>query len=203
MAEEQDRASRQKQPTQRRLEEARRKGDVAKSPDLAAFIALSGRRRRWWCSAAAGWRAPWPRPCCPSSPIRRRSTFERPRPRVSAMRAALMAAAAGADRAGGRGGRPGSPATSIQHGLFWAPSKLAPEFSKLDPIAGPASACSASTTSMNFLKSPGQDRRHRAPSTWMVLKPRAAMIYELPALTAGGDPAAVDRHRARPGRGGA
>src|SRR3954462_275002 len=41
MAEEADNASKTEEPTQRRLDEARRSGDVAKSADLSSFFALS------------------------------------------------------------------------------------------------------------------------------------------------------------------
>ena len=41
MAEEQDNASRTEEPTPRKLEQARAKGDVAKTPDLAAVMTLA------------------------------------------------------------------------------------------------------------------------------------------------------------------
>lgn len=41
MAEQQDQASKTEEPTQRKLDEARRKGDVAKSPDVPQFMALA------------------------------------------------------------------------------------------------------------------------------------------------------------------
>lgn len=42
MAEERDDSQRNEEPTQRRLDEARKKGDIVKSQDLASFIMLSG-----------------------------------------------------------------------------------------------------------------------------------------------------------------
>src|SRR5215212_5599332 len=41
MAEEQDNTSKTEQPTPRKLEQARAKGDVAKTPDLAAVMTLA------------------------------------------------------------------------------------------------------------------------------------------------------------------
>jgi len=42
MAEENDSASKTEAPTQRKLEEARKQGDIPKSPDVASFATLAG-----------------------------------------------------------------------------------------------------------------------------------------------------------------
>jgi flagellar biosynthetic protein FlhB len=182
MAEEQDRASQTEEPTQRRLDEARRKGDVVKSPEVAAVAALAAAVGVVMLSG--GWMA--------------RTISESLMPfiahpdqislaglgGVSVMHTAIMACAPvlivllAAAAAGAFG-------NFIQHGLLWAPSKLAPEFSKVDPMAGFKRMFGLDNL-MNFVKSLAKIAALTAV-TWMVLKPHATEIYEMPAL----DPAAI------------
>ncbi|OYX29938.1 MAG: flagellar biosynthesis protein FlhB [Caulobacterales bacterium 32-69-10] len=177
MAEEQDRASQTEEPTQRKLDEARRKGDVVKSPEVAAVAALAA--AIGVVVLSGGWMA--------------RTMAEALLPfiahpdeisltglgGVSVMRTAVMACApvllvlVAAALAGAFG-------NLIQHGLLWAPSKLAPAYSKVDPMAGLKRLFGLDNL-MNFIKSLAKIAALSAV-TWMVLKPRAALIEELPAL---------------------
>lgn len=175
MAEErEDSASRTEEPTQRRLEEARKKGDIAKSMEPPAFMALAA------SSAVLVWTG--------GSIARDMATRLLPfiahpdsiemsgSGAVQVMGAALMAAA---------------PASAVmlaamvaaiagnlmQTGLIWAPSKLAPDVSKVNPGAGLARMFGPDGL-MNFLKSIAKFTAVGA-AAWMVLKPHADTLAVL------------------------
>ncbi|HEX8570123.1 MAG TPA: flagellar biosynthesis protein FlhB [Caulobacteraceae bacterium] len=134
MAEESDQSSKTEEPTQRKLDDARRKGDVAKSMDVpqwASLAAVFG-----VLAIAGGWMArnlaeaflPFV-----ASPDKVEVSGEGLR---SLMATTLVAAAPAviivmfaAALAGGAG-------HLLQTGFLFSPSKLAPDLKKLSPIAG-------------------------------------------------------------------
>ena len=134
MAEETDQPSKTEEPTQRKLDDARRKGDVAKSMDLpqwASLAAVFG-----VLAVAGGWMMrDLARALLPfiASPDKMEMTGEG----LRSLMAATVAAAApaviivlfAAALAGGAG-------HLLQTGLLFSPSKLAFDFKKLSPVAG-------------------------------------------------------------------
>jgi flagellar biosynthetic protein FlhB len=182
VAEEEDRSSKTEQPTQRRLEDARRKGDVGKSTDLPAFFALAGA-----CGMVligGGWMA--------------RMMTEAFLPFVAHPEAIDLSGhgAQGVMQAAARAYVPaalimgaaafaGAAGNFVQHGFLWAPQKLAPDFSKLNPIKGLGRMFGVDAF-VNFLKTLVKLATVAAVA-WMVLKPRMAELQDLPAL----NPAAI------------
>lgn len=175
MAEERNEAgSRTEEPTQRRLAEARRKGDVAKSMEPPAFLALAAVSAAlvWVGGAASRDIASRLMPF-----IERPDSFDLTGPGAArvmglAMQAALpaagiMAAAMLAAVAG----------NVLQTGLIWAPSKLAPDPSKIDPMAGFARLFGPDGL-VNFLKSLAKVVAVGAVA-WMVLRPRTESLMVL------------------------
>jgi flagellar biosynthetic protein FlhB len=177
MADEEDRSSKTEQPTQRRLDEARRKGEVVKSPEVAAFAALAAAvgvvtlGGGWIARSMAGQLVPF---IAHPDQISLSGLGG-----VGVMRAAALAAAPvvvvllATSLAGAAG-------NLIQHGLLWSPSKLAPDFSKLDPMGGLKRLFGLDNL-VNFLKSLAKVGTFAAV-TWMVLKPRAATVGVMPSL---------------------
>lgn len=178
MAEErEDSASRTEEPTQRRLEEARRKGDVAKSMEAPSFLAL----------AAVAMTLIWTGGSLSRDMAARLQIFiERPDafdlsgagavkvmnlalqaalPAVGIMVAAMVAAVAG---------------NVVQTGFIWAPSKLAPDFSKISPAAGFARMFGPDAL-VNFLKTLAKFGAVLA-AAWMVVQPKAATLATLGRL---------------------
>jgi flagellar biosynthetic protein FlhB len=177
MAEEEDRSSKTEQPTQRRLDEARRKGEVVKSPEVAAFAALAAAvgvvtlGGGWMARSMADQLVPF---IAHPDQIRLSGLGG-----IGVMRAAALAAAPVvvvliATSAAGAAGN------LIQHGLLWSPSKLAPDFSKLDPMGGLKRLFGVDNF-VSFLKSLAKVGAFAAV-TWMVLKPRAGTVEVMPSL---------------------
>ena len=179
MAEESERSSRTEEPTARKLAEARRNGDVVKSADVPALFALAGAAAVLVFGGGA---------------IARSMTAQlipflahpeaidlSANGAVGVMRAALMASLpavlilAVAAFCGVAG-------TVIQHGLLWAPHKLAPEFSKVDPLQGLKRLFGLENL-INFLKSLLKLAAVSA-IVWFVLKPRIGALAIMPALDA-------------------
>jgi flagellar biosynthetic protein FlhB len=134
MAEDSDEQSKTEEPTQRRLDEARRQGDVAKSPDLPPWAAMSAAVAVLAISGGSMARnmvtALLPFVAHPDQ-------FELEHggaagvARMAAGAAwpfliTVMAAAAVAGVAG----------NLVQTGFLWAPGKLAPSTEKISPLAG-------------------------------------------------------------------
>ncbi len=176
MAEDRDRASQTEAPTPRRLEEARKKGDVAKSQDVPAFMALAAAVAV--IVGAGGWMARNMAEALIPFLAHPDAINLSPGGGVAVFAAALKAAAPGtlillaAAVAGGAG-------NFIQHGFLWAPSKLAPDFSKLNPMSGLKRLFGLDSL-VNFLKSLAKISAIALLAFWIV-KPKA---NELPALAA-------------------
>ncbi len=182
MAEDQDRASKTEAPSQRRLDEARRKGDVAKSPDVPAFAALAG---------AVGATALLAGPLCRNLASALLPFIEHPdaidltgEGGVRVMRQALEAAApAGVIMLAAMGG--GVLAGVAQQGLIWSPQKLSPDLSRLNPASGFGRLFGIDGLAA-FVKSLVK-LLGVAAATWAILGPKASLLMELPRM----EPAAL------------
>jgi flagellar biosynthetic protein FlhB len=182
MAEEQEKESKTEEPTQKRLDDARQKGDVAKSMDVPALASLGAA-----CGVlllAGGWIARYMTEALLPFVAHPEAIDLSGEGSVGVMRAALLACSPvlivliGAAVAGAAG-------NLIQHGLLWVPSKLAPDFSRMGLIKGMGRLFGLDAI-VSFLKSLAKVAAI-AVIVWMVLKPRIAMLEGLPALS----PAAI------------
>ena len=182
MAEGNDRSSQTEEPTARRLAEARRRGDVVKSQDVSALAGMAGAAAV--VVLAGGWMA--------------RSMASALLPFIAHPDAIDLSGhgSVGVARAALTAGLPamlvlmvaavaGAAGNLIQHGFLWAPSKLAPELSKLNPLAGLGRLFGLDNL-INFLKSLAK-LMALVVVTWLVLKSRVTVLAGLPAL----DPAAI------------
>jgi len=178
MAEEQgDSASRTEEPTQRRLEEARRKGDVAKSVEAPAFLALAAS-----AAVLVGMGGAISRDLTTKLLpfIEQPDRFDLTGPGAEhvlglaldaaapvglVMVAAMVAAVAG---------------NVVQTGLIWAPSKLAPDTSRASLLKGFQRVFGLDGL-INFLKSLAK-LVAVSIAAWMVLKPRADSLAMLGRL---------------------
>jgi len=134
MADEKDAASKTEEPTPRKLEQAREKGDVPKTPDLAPLAALAAAASVLAIGGGYLTRdlamALLPFIAHPEAiPLDGHGSVAVAREAMMAaapILAAVLVAAAAAGAAG----------NLMQHGLMFTPSKLAPTFDKLNPLAG-------------------------------------------------------------------
>ena len=150
MAEEADSHAKTEDPTPRRLEEARKKGDVAKSPDLPQWMALMGAATV--AAMSGGWLArdmmiallPF---------IAHPDAFALGNGgAVAVMRLAMTAAAPALLMVFGAAALSGVAGNLVQHGLLWSPDKLKLDFAKVSPAAGFKRLYGVDGL-MNFLKS--------------------------------------------------
>lgn len=180
MAEEQDKASKTEEATPRKLEEARKKGDVAKTPDLASLLSLA---------AATGvilWAGGWlslnlAEDLVPfvASPHAMMGALESGAG-VEIARMAIMALAPAvglvmlATVVAGAGGN------ILQSGFLWTTQKLKPDWSRVSPLKG-------------FGRIFGPDGLAQFVKTllkvaatglicWIVLKPQAGDVAGMAAL---------------------
>lgn len=129
-----DAASKTEEPTPHKLAEARKKGEVAKSQDLASFFALAG------CFSVLAIGGSW---LAQDLSMHLLPFIERPdqitldsggavmvgRLAMQAAAPVLIAVMAGTAFFGAAG-------NLIQHGFMFTPSKLAPDFKKVSPMQG-------------------------------------------------------------------
>jgi flagellar biosynthetic protein FlhB len=177
MAEDRDKASQTEAPTPRRLEEARKKGDVAKSPDVPAFMALAAATAV--VIGAGGWMS---RDMAESLVpfIARAGTMDLTASNAPAVAAAAMKAAAPGALILVAAGLAGAAGNFIQQGFLWAPSKLAPDFNKLDLMQGLKRLFGLDGL-VHFLKSLAKVGAIAALA-FFVVRPRASNAPELAAM---------------------
>ena len=182
MAEDQDRSQKTEAPSQRRLDDARRKGDVAKSADVPQVMALFGATL-----ALLTLGGPLARGMSDSLRpfLERPDTFDLTGAGgVDVMRVALRAALP-AGLVMGAAVTAGVVGNVLQTGLIWATDKLAPDASRVSPFKG-------------FERLFGIDGLVQFAKTllkvmavgiaaWAILNPRAAALAQLAQL----DPAAM------------
>ena len=182
MAEERnDGASRTEEPTQRRLAEARRKGDVAKSMEPPAFLALAAVAAAlvWMGGAAARDIAFQLRPF-----IERPDAFDMTGPGLGKVMQLALAAAVPVAGIMTIAALAGVAGNLLQTGLIWAPSKLAPDPSKISPMQG-FSRLFGPDGLVNFLKSLAK-MSAVATVAWMVLRPRTETLAVLGRMDVAG-----------------
>ena len=134
MAEDDDQSNKTEEPTSRRLEEARKNGDVAKSADLASWASLAGVAGSiaiaggWACQDLAGRLLPF---------VQSPDAFNlEGGGAVDVFRQAIIAGAPALILVLGAGMVCGVAGNVIQQGFLFAPNRLKPDLSKLSPIEG-------------------------------------------------------------------
>jgi flagellar biosynthetic protein FlhB len=182
MAEDTEQSSKTEEATPRRLAEARRHGDVVKTPDIPAVAAFAG--AAGVLIFAGGTLARTMTASLTPFLAHPEAIDLSGAGAVGVMHAALLAALPGflimaAAMICGVFGN------VIQHGLLWAPGKLAPDFSKLNPMQGLKRLFGLDNL-LNFLKSLAKLAVVSAIA-WSVVKSRIGALELLPSL----DPAAI------------
>jgi flagellar biosynthetic protein FlhB len=183
MAEDNDPSSKTEEPTARRLEEARRRGDVAKSADLASWASLAGTTGAlaiaggWMCQQLAERMLPF---------IEHPDSFELQNGGAQAVVGAAMGAAAPVLAVIlGAGITAGAAGNLIQHGFLWSTDKLKPDLTKLSPFGGFGRLFGLDGL-MQFVRSVLKVALVSAVA-WWALKPHGNELAGLYAL----DPAAI------------
>ena len=134
MTEETDKASKTEEPTGKRLDEARRSGDVAKSPDITSWATLAAVAGTiaiyggWACRDLAGRLVPFLEAPDAFS-LEDGGAVDVLRRAVGACAPVLSMVLAAAMVSGVVG-------NVLQQGFMFSPDKLKPDFSKLNPIEG-------------------------------------------------------------------
>ena len=192
MAEDRDKESQTELPTQRRLDDARRRGDVAKSPEVPAALSLAAAGAVLFVQGpslargAAEALTPFlahadSMPLAgPGGQAVLARALHAAQPAVLVLGAALVAGVAG---------------HLMQAGLLWAPDKLKPDFSKVNPLAGLGRmfGIEAWVAFAKALAKAGV----AAACAWFVLKPQLARFGGFGALdTAAILPVSADLVRA-------
>jgi flagellar biosynthetic protein FlhB len=177
MAEENDSASKTEAPTQRKLEEARRQGDIPKSPDVASFATLAGAGA---VVVALGGMAARQMADRLLPFIQRPDSIDMSgfggvgvaqaaaraaEPMMWVLAAAIIAAIAG---------------NVVQQGFVWTTGKLAPDPSRLSPMKGLQRLFGIDGL-VHFGKSLLKVAALAALG-WAILMPHASALENLPAL---------------------
>lgn len=178
MAEDTDPDSRTEDPTAKRLEDARRRGDVAKSPDLPQWASISAAAAV--VVLAGGWLshnladALTPFVAHPDAFVLENDGA------VQVMRMAVGAAMPPLLLVMLSAGLAGVAGNVLQTGLLWAPDKIKPDLSKLSPTSG-LSRMFGLDGMVNFLKSVLKVAVV-AVICWATLKPHAKELQGLVRL---------------------
>src|SRR4051794_40637875 len=172
MAEDNDPASKTEEPTQRRLDDARQRGEVAKSQDLASWASLAG--TAGVVAIAGGW-------MCQDLARRLLPFIAQPEDfrlqaggAVEVGRMAVMAAAPALALVLGGGMVTGVAGNLIQTGFLWATDKLKPDLSKISPLSG-FKRLFGLDGFVQFIKSIIKLLLVGA-TTWMVMKPHGGEL---------------------------
>ena len=183
MAEEHDHASKTEEPTQRKLDEARRKGEVAKSMDVPAWASLAA--AFGVLVVAGGWMVrDLARALLPfvAAPDKMDVTGEGLRALMTATALAcapiLLIVLLSAALAGGAG-------HLLQTGLLFSPSRLSLDLKKLSPMQGMKRLFGVDAL-VQFLKSLIK-LAVIAAIVWLVMRPHLREFEQMAAL----DPAAL------------
>ena len=178
MAENEDAASKTEEPTPRRLQQAREKGEVAKTPDLAPLAALAATAAV--LAIGGGWLArDMTQALLPfvqhphdfqvaqggGMSVAYEAIMSMALPLAVILFTAALAGAAG---------------NLVQHGFMWSPERLAPKMEKVSPLAGFKRIFGIDGL-MQFFKSLLKVALTGLVA-WWVLQPHAAELQNLPAL---------------------
>ncbi len=183
MAEENDAASKTEEPTPRKLEQARQKGDVVKTQDLGGLASLAGAATviaiaGGWLSQNAAF-ALLPFLAHPEDMSLENGGA------VQVARQAMLASAPILAMVGLAAAAAGAAGHLIQTGLMFTPEKLKMDPKKVSPLAGFKRLFSLDSF-VQFLKSVVKILL-TAAIAWWVLKPFLPQLSNLPAM----DPAAM------------
>jgi flagellar biosynthesis protein FlhB len=182
MSDTQDKDSRTEAPTGRRLQQAREQGDVAKSPEVAPTLALAAAslvvltNGPAMARSIAGSLIPF---------IAHPDAIDLSAHGAVQVMHAAVSAAAPAFMVLGAAAAAGAAGNLLQTGVMFVPSKLAPNFGKLNPVTGFQSLFAVDNL-INFGKSLFK-LSTMAAVVYMVLKPKAAELQGLSWL----NPAAI------------
>ena len=183
MAEENEAASRTEEPTPRKLEQAREKGDVAKTPELpqlaslAATVAVLAVAGGWICRNLAMELLPFV--AHPDAiAIEGRGGMQVARHALTAALPAVLLVLLTAGAAGAAG-------HLMQTGLMFTPDKMKPDFKKLSPLEGLKRIFGVDGL-IQFTKSLLKVAV-TAALAWWVVKPHVAQMAQLATL----DPSAI------------
>lgn len=180
MADDEDKSSKTEEATPRKLDEARRKGDVARTPDLPSWLSLMGAITvlmvggSWFSLTMTD--ALLPFIASPHALVGSLATgggVEIARHAILAT-APLLGALALATIAGGMGGN------LIQSGPIWTTEKMKPKLSKISPIQG-FKRIYGPDGLMQFLKT-FLKLSATVLIAWLVLKPHTRELETLAAL---------------------
>jgi flagellar biosynthetic protein FlhB len=178
MAEDKEAASRTEEATPHRLEEARRKGDVAKTPDLPQWASLAGAfgvlllAGGYLSQRLAGSLVPFISHAGDLSLEGGGGVF--------VLRQAMIAAAPILISVLLAAGLAGAFGNLVQHGFLWSPNKLAPDLSKLNPLSGFKRMFGIDSL-VQFFKTLVKVASVGAVA-WFVLRPHARELSNLAAM---------------------
>ncbi len=134
MAEETDSHSKTEDPTPRRLEEARKKGDVAKTPDLPQWMSIAAAATV--AAMCGGWLARDMMVALVPFVAHPESYDLENGGGVAILRRCMMVAAPAMLLVMALTALAGVAGNLVQHGFLWSPDKLKPDFSKLSLAQG-------------------------------------------------------------------
>ena len=179
MSDTNDAASKTEEPTQRKLDQAREKGDVVKTMDLGAFASLAG--AAGVVALAGGWLSRDLAYKLEPFLAHPQSMSLEGQGGVDVARYAMLAAApllVGVLAAAAFGG---TAANLLQTGLMFTPDKLKFDFKKLSPAAGFKRLFGVDAL-INFVKTLLKVAA-TALIGWWILKPHWAALAQLSALS--------------------
>jgi flagellar biosynthetic protein FlhB len=178
VAEDSEQSSKTEEASPRKLEEARRQGDVAKSHDLPTWASMSAAAS---VIAIAGGAMSRDLAARLTPFIAHPDSYELANGgAVRVMRAALNAGAPVMIAVIGTAALAGAAGNLVQHGLLFVPSKLAPDFSRVSPMKGLARMFGLDGL-VQFFKSVMKILLVGVIA-WLTLKPHVNELQVLPAL---------------------
>ncbi len=177
MADDQDKDSKTEAPSARRLQQAREKGDVAKSAEVAPTLALAA-ASMVALTAGGGMARALTTDLLPF--IAHPDAIDLSSHGAMAVLHSALMASGPAFVVLGAAAVAGIAGNVLQHGVLFVPSKLAPSFSKLNPMEGVKRLFGVDNL-ISFAKSLFK-LVAMAAVVAMVLKPRAATLPSLPWL---------------------
>ena len=183
MADDTDPSSKTEEPTAQRLEDARNRGEVGKSSDLATWASFAGTTSA--LAIAGGW-------MCQNLAAHLVPFLQRPDAMMldqgsatNIMRTAALATVPALTVVLGAGMVTGVFGHMIQQGFIWSTEKLKPDFEKVNPLSGFKRLFNLDGL-VQFFKSVLK-LVITGTVAWVVLKPHAADVEKLAAM----DPAAM------------
>ncbi len=183
MADDTDPSSKTEEPTGKRLDEARSRGEVGKSTDLASWASFAGTASA--LAIAGGW-------MCQNLAAHLKPFLERPDSisldagsAANVMRIAALAAVPALTVVLGAGMVTGVFGHVVQQGFVWTTERLKPDMDKVSPLSGFKRLFNLDGL-VQFFKSVLKLVITGAVA-WSVLKPHAHEVQDLSAL----DPAAI------------